>query len=139
MELLDLIDPQSSLMSRLFSDPCFLCDVLFVLCAPEAEKRSVSDEDFGRALRGDALDSATEALLQGIADFFPQRRKEVLTELLTKMRTYQGRVTEAAIARVKSPEMEAEMEKEYQKAVASMNSASNSPASSESTRSSSPG
>lgn len=100
---------------------------------PEAEKRNVTDEDFGAQLRGDVLDSATEALLQGIADFFPQRRKEVLTELLTKMRTYQGRVTEAAVARIKSPEMEAEMEKEYQKAVASMNSASSSPASSEST------
>ena len=47
VELLNLIDPQSSLMSRLFSDPCFLCDVLFVLCAPEAEKRNVTDEDFG--------------------------------------------------------------------------------------------
>ena len=71
--------------------------------------------------------------MQGIADFFPQRRKEVLTELLTKMRTLQGRLTEAAAARVKSPEMEAEMEKEYQRAVASMNSASSLPASSEST------
>ena len=40
-----------------------------------AEKQKISDEDFGRGLGGDAIDSATTALLEELVDFFPQRRR----------------------------------------------------------------
>ena len=71
VELLDLIDPQSSLMSRLFSDPCFLCDVLFVLCSPEAEKRNVTDEDFGLRIARRRAGFGHGSLVAGDRRFFP--------------------------------------------------------------------
>jgi hypothetical protein len=42
-------------LEQLLSDPVLLCDVLYVVCKPEAEKQSVSDVDFGRAMAGDAI------------------------------------------------------------------------------------
>jgi hypothetical protein len=89
VQLLDLIDVDGPLFKRLLKDPCFLCDVLFVICEPQATGLNVSDEDFGRALRGNALEDATEALLRGIADFFPDAKREVLMNLLGKMDRYQ--------------------------------------------------
>lgn len=55
-------------------DTVLLCDVLFVLCKEQAEYLKVTDEDFGRALLGDSLARATEALVEAIIDFFPSEQ-----------------------------------------------------------------
>ena len=62
INLLDAIE--GKLLERLVTDPVLLCDILFALVQPEAQAKSVSDEDFGRALGGDVLDHATTALLE---------------------------------------------------------------------------
>lgn len=87
VELLEIVDVNGELFQRIAKDPCLLCDVLFVICQRQAESMQVTDEDFGRALRGDALELATEALLYAIADFFPNQRREILTSLLGKMKS----------------------------------------------------
>src|SRR5690606_30386907 len=63
---LDAVD--GKLLEQLVVDPVLLCDILFALVKPEADAKNVTDEDFGRALGGDALDHATTALLEGLAD-----------------------------------------------------------------------
>lgn len=60
-----------SAIAALVDDPVLLVDVLYVVCKPEADARGVSDEDFGRAMAGDAIGQAVEALLAGVIDFFP--------------------------------------------------------------------
>lgn len=62
------------LIDKLISDPVLLCDVVYALCKPEADKKSVSDEDFGRAMAGDAIEHATKALLEDLVDFSPSPR-----------------------------------------------------------------
>jgi len=77
VDLLDLVDgrePERSLLVRLAADPVLLVDVLYVICQPEAEKRGVSDVEFGEAMAGEVIDRATEALLAEITDFTPNRR-----------------------------------------------------------------
>ena len=59
------------LLERLHRDPVLLCDVLFVVCKPQVEQRSLTDEDFGAALAGDAIEHATVALLEDLVDFSP--------------------------------------------------------------------
>ena len=59
------------LIERLLRDPILLCDVLFVVCKDEADKQNISDADFGRALYGTAISAGRAALLEEIADFFP--------------------------------------------------------------------
>jgi len=74
-----------SLLTRLYTDPVFLCDVLYVLCAQQAEVVGVSDEEFGRALGGDALEAATGALLDALVNFFPSGKRTTLRRILNTM------------------------------------------------------
>jgi len=79
VDLLDLSDSGdakdgNSLLYRLIADPVLLVDVLYVVCKEQADGASVTDEQFGRAMAGDAIDAATRALLEELADFTPSPR-----------------------------------------------------------------
>ena len=62
------------LLFRLIADPVLLVDVLYVVCKDQADEASVTDEQFGRAMGGDAIDAATKAFLEELADFTPSPR-----------------------------------------------------------------
>lgn len=72
IDLLEIVE--GALLERLIRDPVLLCDVVYVVCKPEADTQGVDDEDFGRALAGDAIERATVALLEDLADFSPSPR-----------------------------------------------------------------
>jgi len=59
---------------QLVADPALLVDVVFVLCQRQAEAQGVTDEQFGQAMAGDAIDAATRALLEERIAFFPNAR-----------------------------------------------------------------
>ncbi len=63
VDLFKLLDDGARPLAELLSDPVQLADVLYCLCKEEAEKRNLSDEDFGRALAGDAIGHAAEAFV----------------------------------------------------------------------------
>ena len=65
---------EGTLIEKLIRDPVLLCDVVYALCKPEADTRSVSDEDFGRAMAGDAIEAATTAVLEELVGFCPSPR-----------------------------------------------------------------
>ena len=48
--------------------------MLYVVCKTEADANGVTDEQFGEAMAGDAIDQATKALLEEIVDFSPSPR-----------------------------------------------------------------
>jgi len=62
------------LLFRLIADPVLLVDVLYVVCRDQADGAGVTDEQFGRAMGGDAIDAATKAFLEELADFTPSPR-----------------------------------------------------------------
>jgi hypothetical protein len=64
----------AGLIEKLVRDPVLLCDVVFALCKPEADARSVTDEEFGRAMAGDAIEHATAAVLEELVGFCPSPR-----------------------------------------------------------------
>ncbi len=74
IDLYQLVDDGLKQLGKLVSDPVQLVDVLYVLCREEAIARGVSDEDFGRALAGDAITLAAEAFVEELIDFFPDAR-----------------------------------------------------------------
>lgn len=81
------VSMDTSVAERLASDPILLCDVLYAVCKPQADERDVSDEEFGRAMAGDAIESATVALLEDIVGFCPSPRdRAALGRVLTAMR-----------------------------------------------------
>ena len=93
---------EGKLIEQLVADPILLCDVVFCLCKPQADQLGVSDEDFGRAMAGDAIEQATSAMLEELVDFFPSRRRALLTKAVGKFRTLQETVLTAAEARLDS-------------------------------------
>lgn len=108
VNLLDAIE--GKLIEQLASDPVLLCDVIYVLCKPEADARNVSDEEFGRAMAGDAIDNATTALLEELVDFFPSGKRQVLAKAMAKLKTFQTKAIEAASKRLDDPRLDQQLE-----------------------------
>jgi hypothetical protein len=70
---IDLIDPEamSATFVKLASGSTrLLVEVLWMLVHPQADKAGVSPEEFGRALKAQAIRDAYAALKDAIADFF---------------------------------------------------------------------
>jgi hypothetical protein len=83
--------------------------VVYAVCKPQADAQSVGDEEFGRAMGGDAIDAAADALLEELINFFPKGRREVLRKALAKLKKLQGVALEAVQVRLESPELEKEL------------------------------
>lgn len=96
----DLLDvANGDLLSRLADDPCLLVDVLFVLSKPEADAKSVSDEDFGRGMIGGVLDEASAALMKELLDFFPSaQRAKALGRMARKIVEQEAALAQAVEA-----------------------------------------
>lgn len=96
LDLLDVVGPDGGALGKLSSDPVLLANVLYVLCKPKADERGITDEQFGEALAGDAIEAATAALLEDLVDFFPKPKREVLRKMLEAARRVEARQMERA-------------------------------------------
>lgn len=81
--------PTTKLLERLSTDPVLLVDVLYAVCRPECEQKGVSDEDFGVAMAGDAIEQATSALLDEVIDFFPEAKRLAFRKILSASRRFE--------------------------------------------------
>jgi hypothetical protein len=98
----DARDHESILQAA--NDPILLCNVMYVLCEDQAKNLDLTDEDFGRAMGGDAIEQAADAYMQETADFFP-RQKPALKAMLARMTETQDRATALATEKLNSPAM----------------------------------
>ena len=102
---------EGDLLQRLYADPVLLVDVVYVLCKPRADELDVTDEQFGQAMGGDAIELATAALVDEIIDFFPNRRdRERARKVLAKFTTAMERAQDALDLRVDSPRLQRELD-----------------------------
>lgn len=108
IDLLEAID--GKIIDRLVSDPILLCDCIYSVCKPQADEQKITDEDFGRGMAGDCLEQATQALLEDLVDFFPLRRRQILTQALGKMRIVEARAMDLAEKRLMGPELDLEID-----------------------------
>jgi len=108
VDLLDLAG--GPLLERVAGDPVLLVDILYVLCSAQAEQQSVDAEAFGAAMVGDAIDRATGALLEALADFFPSRKAALLRQVIDKGQTLAERLLARAEKRVADGDLDAAME-----------------------------
>jgi len=100
LKLMDVIGGET--LDRLADDPVLLVDMLYVLCQEQAERDGVSDEEFGRALRGDVLDAAVGAFLEALTDFCPSRKRDLLRRLIAKGGEAESRILAKAEAMLAS-------------------------------------
>lgn len=95
--------PNVGLLERLASDPVLLVDVLFAVCKPEADTKGITDEEFGRAMAGDAIELAATALLDEIIDFFPEAKRKVFRKILDASRRFEARSKQALMELLEDP------------------------------------
>ena len=130
IDLLQIVEDRCELLARLADDPVLLVDVLYVLCKPEADTRNVSDEDFGRAMSGDALEAGFDALLRGLEGFFQDaRRRQAVTNVIAKTR----RLAEMILDHTNTQIDQIDVDDAYAQLKTSGPSSTNAPASSAST------
>ena len=106
------------LLYRLSDDPVLLVNVLYVVCEPQCTKLGVSDEDFGASLGGDSIETAVNALLDGLIDFFPSGRRRLLATALAKTRELQETTHRLGQARLEelAPQLQRQIEETFKAA-----------------------
>lgn len=118
---------------RMEADPVLLVNVLWVICRGQAN--GMKDEDFGRALVGDAIEDATKALNQAWLDFFPTGKRSLLLSLSQKQAALTDKAMELAIAKINDPTLEtrlleaaeAKMTRDLEAVLTQLSGAKNSP------------
>jgi len=120
VDLMQVVSDGGKLLDRLMADPVLLCDVVFAVCKEEAETKGISDVDFGKGMAGDPIEHATQALLEELVGFFPNRtQRDVLGKVLEKMRRYAAMAGQLAMAKVDDPELDERMRKAIEEALGS--------------------
>ncbi len=110
VDLLEILD--GKLIEKLIRDPVLLCDVVYAVCKPEADAKSVSDEEFGRAMAGDAIEHATKALLEDLVGFSPSPRDRAnLQRVLATTWNVMDRARDLVEKRLESGELEKVVER----------------------------
>lgn len=93
VDLAKALGSESTLAELLFTDPSRFVSVLYVLTGANEEP-----EDFACLFDGPALESAAEALLGALADFFPRSR--VGAAMKQNLQTAMTRLDDALISRL---------------------------------------
>jgi len=106
---IDLLD-REAVWKDIARDPVALVNTLFVLCETEAKSRGITDEDFGAAMGGDAIENATDALLEEIVDFSPSRERARGKKALAKIRDWDNRMQTKMDELQEGPEVAAKLE-----------------------------
>ncbi len=105
VDLLEIVE--GTLIERLIRDPILLCDVVYAVCKPEADERGVTDEAFGRAMAGDAIEQATRALLEELVNFSPSPRDRAhLQQVLATTWQAMDKARDLVDARIESGELD---------------------------------
>jgi len=103
---IDIMEHSGESIRGLGTDPCLLADVLYVCCKKEAEEKGISDTQFGEGLRGDVIDSATEAFLNELVNFFPSSKSQLMKKTLEKSKNLQAQAYKKAEEQIESLSLE---------------------------------
>lgn len=101
LDILGIFDDGFKPIAELADDPCRLVDSLWIVCQEQAEKDGIGEEAFARRLFGDAIGDALNALVEAVADFFPNpKRRDALKAALRKIREAEATMIEMGAAQV---------------------------------------
>jgi hypothetical protein len=108
---------EGQMLIDLADDEVKMVDLIYWLCKPEAEKRGVSDEQFGEAMLGEAIERAYDAFMEDLADFFrdPAKRR-VMRTMLEKAKRLQTKQMAMIEEKLNDPKIDALIDMELKKA-----------------------
>jgi len=110
------------LVDRIANDPCLLVDILWVLVEEQAKAIGKTDEQFGEALAGEAIEDATRAFLDELVDFFPGAKRLFLKKAIDLARKYAGELTGVLEKALDDPELEKRIEESMRSSASSRES-----------------
>ena len=96
VNLANLTHGDPPLLTRLETDIVLLCDAIFALVKPQADQLGVSDEEFGKAMGGDAIIAAHDAFWEELNGFFRQLRRTDTARAIEK----QAALVKATVAAI---------------------------------------
>ncbi len=115
IDLLGVLD--GSLLETLTRDPITLCNCIYAVCKPQADKAGISDEEFGASMAGDAIDDATAALLDEIVSFSPNPRdRAALGKVIATTRNAMEKARDVVQSRLESGALDEAVQKAIDKA-----------------------
>ena len=126
---------QPPLASRLTVEPLLLCDIIFWLVKPDADRRDVVADDFAAVMGGEALGHAFRAFWEEITDFFRQLNRSDLVKLAESQKAVLQTIVDERAAEIEA--WQKDCQAEHQPPVDG-SSSTGSPESSESTPTPSP-
>lgn len=85
VDILALVSDQRAI-SEAFSDNIRLAEIIAAVIRPGLLESGVTDEQFFAAIDGSVIESATEALLAEVANFFQEPRRTILLKAMEKVR-----------------------------------------------------
>ncbi len=106
---------EGKVLDQLVINPVIMCDVVYAICKPDADKQNIDDEKFGCAMAGDVLGHATEALLQELVDFFPELERPLLRASKEKFQKYRTKTVNHMTNYLNSREFDNQIEKELKR------------------------
>jgi len=104
---IDILDLGAKDSLSWMEDPIQICNILWCLVKPQAEKiqPSITDEDFGAALSGEAFDRAFRALTEDLSDFTPNpASRKARLGIIRKAEELTTRISERVMRNLESPE-----------------------------------
>ncbi len=82
-----------------------LVQVLWLLCEPQAQAASVSEEEFGAGLGGDALEQGIEALEQALLNFSRPAKRQAIAAIRDKAHELVAAQTNLTETKLRSPKV----------------------------------
>ena len=124
----DLLDvAQGKELDRLITDPYLLVNVLYVLCKPQADEHTITDEQFGEGMAGDAIEDATTAMLEELVNFSRRRLRPALTKAMQKMNELEEKAAELIEKMLDDPKIIENLERTAEKLLESGSPSTGSP------------
>lgn len=97
INIMDIAADDFSLLNKITTDICLMGEILWIVVADQAKDEGISEEDFYKSLLGDVIIDAQEALLESIADFFPNPSQRLgLKKILAKAKLVTTKAEEIA-------------------------------------------
>ena len=117
-EGIDLLDlSESSPLWSMDSDYRLAAKILFRMCEEQAEKASVSAQEFMKGLNGDSIDEGVAALRRAAMDFFPKGKRPILESMNRKLEILRQKADQVVEKGLNIPDFEKRLDRVVNTAV----------------------
>lgn len=101
VDLLDIV--KGKVATELADDSVKLCEVIYALVKPQAEKKDLTIDAFLELMGGDSIDEAVSAFLGELVNFSPRRQRKILEKAIEVGQEVQELQTKEAEAKLSEP------------------------------------